>query len=85
MSQFYMDLARARLADAKRAEQDPNVRRLEVEDAMFVTLKKNNIELPDSFFTVHSNFHPKHPPQSKEKRKEELTGTDCSMSLCKSN
>jgi hypothetical protein len=37
---------------------------LEVEDAMAVTLKKNGIELPDSFFTVASNFQPKLPPKN---------------------
>jgi hypothetical protein len=39
MSQFMLDLAKARLADAQRALQDPNAHRLEVEDAMLVTLK----------------------------------------------
>jgi hypothetical protein len=62
MSDFMVDLAKARLADAKRAGQDPSARRLEVEDAMFVTLKKNGIQLPDSFFTIASNFNPKFPP-----------------------
>ena len=42
--------------------------RLEVEDAMFVTLQKNYIPLPDSFYTVNKNFKPKHLPQSKEKK-----------------
>jgi len=27
------------------------------------TLHKNGIELPDSFYTVASNFHPKLPPK----------------------
>ena len=61
MTEFELNLARARVADAKRAEQDPNAQRLEVEDAMAVTLKKNGIELPQSFFTVMSNFRPKVP------------------------
>ena len=30
---------------------------------MAVTLKKNGIELPDSFYTVQRNFPPKLPPQ----------------------
>jgi hypothetical protein len=65
MIEFENNLALARVADAKRVIKDPNARRLEVEDAMAVTLKKNGIELPDSFFTVASGFKPKFPPQSK--------------------
>jgi hypothetical protein len=68
MVEFELNLARARVADAKRAAQNPNARRLEVEDAMAVTLKKNGIDLPDSFFTVNKNFKPKHPIQSKDKK-----------------
>ena len=41
--EYVRNEARARLADAKRAEKDPNARRLDVEDALFVTLKKNGI------------------------------------------
>ena len=44
-----LDLAKARLADAQRALQNPNAHRLEVEDAMLVTLKKNNIPLSEDF------------------------------------
>jgi hypothetical protein len=65
MSDFMLDLAKARLADAKRAAKDPKARRLEVEDAMAVTLQANHIELPDSFFTVNKDFKPKHAPQKK--------------------
>ena len=61
--EFELNLARAREADAKRVLSDPNAPRLEVEDAMAVTLKKNGIELPQGFFTVLSGFHPKFPPQ----------------------
>jgi hypothetical protein len=71
MSQFYMDLAKARLADAKRTEQDPNAQRLEVEDAMAVTMQQNHIDLPDSFFKVASIFKPKLPPQSKDKKEKQ--------------
>lgn len=63
MSQFMVTLALARVADVKRVEKDPNARRLEVEDAMIVTMRKNGIELPPSFLTVASNFKPKLPPQ----------------------
>jgi hypothetical protein len=39
------------------------LRRLEVEDAMIVTLKKNGIDLAPSFLTFASGFRPKYPPQ----------------------
>jgi hypothetical protein len=67
MSQFMLDLAKARLADAQRALKDPNAHRLHVEDAMLVTLKKNNIPLSEDFIrgfrAANSNFRPKYPPQ----------------------
>jgi hypothetical protein len=66
--EFERNLALARVADAKRAAQNPNAPRVEVEDAMAVTLQKNHIDLPDSFFTVNKNFKPKHPIQSKDKK-----------------
>jgi hypothetical protein len=62
MVEFETNLALARVADAKRAEKDPKAQRVEVEDAMAVTLQKNHIDLPDSFFTVARNFKPKFPP-----------------------
>lgn len=71
MVEFEMNLALARVADAKRAEKDPNARRIEVEDAMAVTLKKNHIELPDSFFTVNKNFKPKFPLQTNDAKKQD--------------
>ena len=63
MVEFERNLARARLADLRRLQKDPHAPRLEVEDAMAVTLKKNGIELPDSFFTVATGFRPKLPPK----------------------
>jgi hypothetical protein len=67
MSQFMLDLAKARLADAQRALKDPTAQRLEVEDAMLVTLKKNNIPLSQDFIrdfrAINSSFRPKYPPQ----------------------
>jgi hypothetical protein len=63
MIEFSRNLDRVRLDDAKNAAAHPNDPRLEVEDAMFLTLQKNGINLPDSFFTVNSNFKPKLPPQ----------------------
>ena len=63
MTEFSINLARARLFDVQNVAKDSNAQRVDVEDAMFATLKKNGIELPDSFFTVLSNFRPKFPPQ----------------------
>jgi hypothetical protein len=60
--EFESNLARARAADLRNLEKNPNAQRLEVEDAMAGTLHKNGIELPDSFFTVASGFRPKLPP-----------------------
>ena len=63
--EFQMNLALARVADDKRVERDPSARRLTVEVAMAVTLKKNGIDLPQSFFSVMKDFKPKYPPQQK--------------------
>jgi hypothetical protein len=63
--EFQKNLARARLADAERAAQNPYTHRLEVEDAMLVTLQKNNISLSEAFIgafrAINSNFRPKLP------------------------
>ena len=61
--EFESNLARARAADLRNLEKDPHANRLEVEDAMAVTLKKNGIEVPVSFYTVASGFRPKLPSQ----------------------
>ena len=61
--EFERNLALAREEDAKNVLKDPNSQRIEIEDALGVTLQKNHIDLPDSFYTVMSNFHPKFPPQ----------------------
>jgi hypothetical protein len=63
MADFAILLAKARVADDLRVQKEPNARRLEVEDAMALTLRKNGIEMPDSFFTVNANFRPKLPPK----------------------
>jgi hypothetical protein len=61
--EFGKNLALARVADAERAAQDPNAHRLEIEDAMLVTLQKNNIPLSRDFVrafrAINSNFRPK--------------------------
>ena len=63
MVELERNIAISRVADLKRVQSNANARRLEVEDAMFITLKKNAIEMPDSFFTVNNNFRPKLPPK----------------------
>jgi hypothetical protein len=63
MTQFEIVLAKARLADLQRTKKAPGARRLEVEDAMIVALRKNGIELPTSFLTVAKDFKPKYPPK----------------------
>jgi hypothetical protein len=65
MVEFERNLALARVFDADRVLKNPDARRLEVEDAMFVTLKKNDIILPKSFMTVMKDFKPKNPPRKK--------------------
>jgi hypothetical protein len=63
MTEFMRNLARARVADAERAAQVPNAHRLEIEDAMLVTLQKNNIALSQAFVkafrAINSNFRPR--------------------------
>jgi hypothetical protein len=67
MVEFERNLALARVADAERAAQDPKAHRLEVEDAMLVTLQKNNIPLSQgfikSFRVVNNGFRPQYLPQ----------------------
>lgn len=55
------DIALARVADAERAEKDHDAVRLHVEHALFVTLKKNGIVLPNTIMTVMKDFKPKFP------------------------
>ncbi len=66
MEEFETNLAQARLFDAERHAKDHDARRLEVKDAIIVTLKRNDIVLPKSFMTVGKNFKPKHPPKEKK-------------------
>ncbi len=67
MNEFMMTLALARKADADRITKDSGATRLEVEHAMVVMLKKNDIILPKSFMTVNKDFKPKHPPKEEKK------------------
>jgi hypothetical protein len=65
--EFESNLDRARVADAERASQDPTAHRLQVEDAMLVTLQKNNIplsrEFVQGFRAINVGFRPKLPRQ----------------------
>jgi hypothetical protein len=71
MVEFEKNLARVRADDAQNALEHPNDPRSEVEDAMAITLEKNHIDLPDSFFTVNKDFKPKLPPQTKDVKKKD--------------
>ena len=66
MVEFENNLALLRVEDAKNAEKHPKDPRIEVEDVMALTLEKNHIKLPDSFFTVAKDFKPKHTPEKKK-------------------
>ena len=66
--EFERNLAIVRADDAKNAVDHPNDPRSEVEDAIAITLENKHIPLPDSFFTVASNFKPKLPLQAKHKK-----------------
>jgi hypothetical protein len=59
--EFNQNLDLARLADANRLARDPNALAIHVEAAMMVTLKKNGIELPKSYFDVGKDFKPNYP------------------------
>jgi hypothetical protein len=45
LAELEKNVSRARIADLDRLGKDPKAQRLDVEDALFVTLKKNGIEL----------------------------------------
>ena len=54
------NVALARVADLKRFSKDPQAGRIQVEDALFVTLKKNNIfteAMPDDALQLTAGFH----------------------------
>jgi hypothetical protein len=65
MTAFETNLASLRAIDESNVEKNPRAQRLEVEQAMVLALRHNNIALPKSFMTVAINFKPKYPPQSK--------------------
>ena len=65
MGEFEISLAKARVADLQRVAKDRKALRIEVEHAVIVTLKHNDIVLPKSFMTVMNDFKAKFPPKKK--------------------
>lgn len=61
MGEFMINLARLRVADAERVAANPRATRLEVEHAMALTLKQNDVVLPPSFMHVGDDFKPNFP------------------------
>jgi hypothetical protein len=63
MTEFELLLARARVQDLQRIAKDPKAPRLEVEHAMILMLRKNDIEVPKTIMSVMDRFKPKFPPR----------------------
>jgi len=63
MIEIERNLAILRVHDIQDHQKKPDDPRLEVEDVFILTLHKNNIELPDAYYTVNANFRPKLPPK----------------------
>lgn len=61
MLELESNIDNARVLDAKRYAKDHNAVRLEFEHAMLMTLRKNGIELPQTFMHVMDHFKPKKP------------------------
>jgi hypothetical protein len=59
MLEFETNLAHARAVDADTHAHDRTAERLDVEQALIVTLKWNGIVLPKSFMQVGEHFKPK--------------------------
>lgn len=55
LAELELNIIRARVADAKRAAKDPKARRFDVEVALLVTLKKNNIPITQPFVNAVNN------------------------------
>ena len=66
-AELELNVDNARVADAKRGNQNPNLPRIKVEAALAVTLKKNGIEMSADFLKrfaqVVDTFRPKSPLQ----------------------
>jgi hypothetical protein len=60
MQTLETNLAHARAVDAQTHAQDPQAERLDVEQALIVTLKWQGINLPKRFRQATARFKPKH-------------------------
>lgn len=60
MQTLETNLAHARAVDAQTHAQDPQAERLDIEQALIVTLKWQGINLPKSFRQAAARFKPKH-------------------------
>jgi hypothetical protein len=65
MGQFEMNLSMARLADVQARDKNPKVRRLDVDDVMYVTLERNGIALTEGFRPAAAQFKPTRPLSGK--------------------
>ena len=61
MQEFETYLANVRVLDAQRYAKSHDVARLEVEQAMILTLRRNGISVPPAFMDVADDFRPKSP------------------------
>ena len=62
MGRFELNLALARIADLDAAAKQPGIRRLEVEDVMYMTLEASGLKLQASFRPSAIGFRAKLPP-----------------------
>lgn len=61
MQEFETYLANVRVLDAERYARSHDVARLEVEQAMTLTLRRNGVSVPPGFMDVADGFRPKLP------------------------
>jgi hypothetical protein len=73
MGRFELNLALARIVDLDAATKNPEVRRLEVEDVMYVTLERSGVALSKNFRPTASTFRPKLPPSKKAMTRDDAT------------
>ena len=79
MGRFELNLALARIADIDTAEKNPNARRLELEDVLYVTMERNGIALPKTFRPTAANFRPKFPISPKRLTREDAVKGEARM------
>ena len=64
MLELEANIDNVRVLDADRYAKDHSVQRLEVEQAMALTLKRNGIVMPKAFMHVNDGFKPRDPLQN---------------------